>query len=1726
MLRLYSRSRHPVQFALAALFILGATCAVRLVLADEVRKAGAVSFARQVEPILRANCQGCHQPAKAHGSYSMTTYAALLAIGDSGEAGIVPGSPDESELVRQITPRDGEANMPKDAPPLNAADIELIRQWIAEGAIDETPESKRLTTTISSEHPPNYVRPPVATSIDFSPDGKWLAVNGFHETILIDAATYQPTRRLVGLSERIQSATFSPDSTRLGVTGGSPGRFGEVQIWDVHSGELLLSRQITYDTLFGGSFSPDGKLLAFGATDRVVRAIDSQTGQQRLYQGAHEDWSLATVFNPSGTHLVSGGRDMSVKLTEVATERFVDNVTSITPGALKGGVSALAIHPTHDQILVGGADGTPKIYRIFRETERKIGDDANLIRKFPQMIGRIFSVSISADGSLFAVASTLDGSSQIKVYPFDFTGEMPDDVKAIHAKPVSDRNDDEKKRLAQWTAQTSPAVTQFDLSDSIYSAALHPSGKQLAVGGAEGVIRVYSIPEGQLLHEFVAVPIEQDSSTPDQHFAEKQALPAAASGLTAKATTLPDAQQESEKLPRSKLIEIVIKPKDIRLSDELDYVQLVVTARYADGQTADVTRLAKYRTHDSIISIDPLGLVRLSSLTGTDGDTLSVEFDGMQAAATIERTRSTASLVDFVRDVNPIISRLGCNAGTCHGAQQGKNGFQLSLRGYDPLGDVRALSDDLCARRLNTAAPDSSVMLLKPLGDIPHEGGMLLTSDSVYYRVLRDWIAQGAKYDPTSQKVQRIEVTPANSTIESEGAWQQFRVTAFYPDGSTRDVTHEAFLDSSNTEICESLPGARVRGLRRGEASLLVRYEGAYAAASITVMGDRSGFKWQAPETYNTIDQLVAEKWERMKILPSDISEDHVFLRRVRLDLTGLPPSVDELKEFLADPRPSRTKRQAKIDQLIGSEDYIVHWTNKWSDLLQVNSKFLGAEGAAAFRTWIRSAIAENAPYDQFVRSILTAKGSNKDNPAASYFKILRDPDLLVENTTHLFLGVRFNCNKCHDHPFERWTQTQYYELAAYFAQTGLKADPASGNQTIGGSAVEGAKPLYEEVFDKDAGEVTHIRTAQVTPPKFPFACDYQVSESASRREQLAAWITSKDNPYFATSMVNRLWGYLTGTGLIEPLDDIRAGNPPSNPKLLKHLTDEFTRTHYDIQHVLRMICNSRTYQLSIHTNSWNADDHWNNSHAKARRLPAEVLYDTVYRVTGSTSNIPGVAPGTRAAQLPDVAISPADGFLNNLGRPVRESACECERSDQLQLGPVMALVSGPTVATAIGDSESELASLCKHEVPLGSLVEEVYLRVLSRYPTQQEIAQVLALEGQIDADHRRLDSLLAERETWWKQRHAELDAQRLKELEQTREAARAREKEIAPERTRLEQERLARIDVAKKTLDQYAANPIEIANRFLASSGSNNHWFPLAAATAQASNGARLTSQPDRSIIVSKHEDKGTGKGNYTIAFQTPLRNIRGFRLEAILDASVPSGGPGFPGNGNFVVTEIEVHAASLAKPEEKTPQKIASGKADFSQAGFSPEETFDGNATDQNGWAVHPRGRIPHWATYQFAETIDREGGVELTFTIHQNHDAEDHRLARFRISLTTDEGEIHLGLPEEFSSLASINEEYRTPENLKSLVAFLDKSDAKWNELRAAVAAAEVPVPADEQLVALQNKVAELEKPVADDAKLLQLRANSATSQLQMANRRLTLAQDLTWALINSPAFLFNH
>ncbi len=1086
-----------------------------------------------------------------------------------------------------------------------------------------------------------------------------------------------------------------------------------------------------------------------------------------------------------------------------------------------------------------------------------------------------------------------------------------------------------------------------------------------------------------------------------------------------------------EALPAgTKLIKLEAHPAAIELRHRFDYRQLLLTGVTAAGDRIDVTRMAKLAAPatdkpSAIVSVNDNRLVRVAA----DGNGELKFTIGEQSVVVPVKVSGVVAehAASFVREVNPMLSKLGCNAGTCHGGAQGKNGFKLSLRGYDPLFDHRSLTDDLAGRRFNRAAPEQSLMLLKPSGAVPHVGGVLTKTGEPGYELLKLWIAQGSKFDPDSSRVKKVEVLPSNPVIPLPGMKQQMTVMATFSDGTVRDVTAEAFVESGNIEVTEVTKQGVVTALRRGESAVLVRYEGAYAATTITVMGDRTGFAWADQTEHNYIDKLVYDKLKKVKTLPSELSSDVDFLRRVYIDLTGLPPTVDQVRGFLADTRDTKLKRDELIDKLVGSAEYVEHWTNRWADLLQVNNKFLGEQGSWAFRNWIRQAVAVNKPYDQFVHDVLTASGSNLENPPASYYKILRAPDAVMENTTQLFLGVRFNCNKCHDHPFERWTQDQHWQLAAYFAKVGRKEDPQFADKKIGGSAVENPVSLVEIIYDGNSGDVKHPTTNAVQNPSFPYQHDLAKTDRGPR-EQFADWTTSPENEYFAKSYVNRLWSYLLGVGFIEPIDDIRAGNPATNAELLDRLTREFIDRKFDTQHMLRLICKSRVYQHSIVPNRWNEDDGINYSHAIARRLPAEVLFDAVHQATGSVRRLPGMPAGSRAAQQRDSGVNNADGFLDLFGRPARESACECERVGGVMLGQTLNLINGPTVAQAISDGGNEIGKLVAKEQDDNKVVQELFLRVLSRPATDQELRRGVAALNAEDDGLQKAKQALATHESQLPSKQA------------------AWEKEIAA-----------------------------------------FSWVPVEAVTMKSTAGAEFAKESDHSILVSGKLSKDV----YTITANSELPNITGIRLEVLADARLPGGGPGRAENGNLVVNELRLSAgpkSSNAKETTLEPVQLQNALADFSQNGYVVAGAIDGDVN--TGWALQPNNATvvgkSRVATFETKTDIKFEGGATLSFTLDQQYQDGKHNIGKFRLSVTNGRRPLMLtGPPEQVAAIVAVPLVKRTPEQRAELEKYYRSIDG--------------------ELTRLQNGLSEASKLDVD--------------------KRLAGAQDLVWALINSPAFLFN-
>lgn len=774
----------------------------------------------------------------------------------------------------------------------------------------------------------------------------------------------------------------------------------------------------------------------------------------------------------------------------------------------------------------------------------------------------------------------------------------------------------------------------------------------------------------------------------------------------------------------SGIVSITAEPAVITLFESAKGHGILVTGIDSSGGKVDLTAEAELVVTDGNIRLGEDGLIY-----GTSQGETKVKINAAGHSTEIKVTVRDVSKerpLTFVRDMMPVLNKVGCTSGPCHGSLAGKNGFKLSLRGYDARSDYDALLYEVSGRRVNRAAPADSLMIAKPTQAVPHQGGFVLT-DAGHKQDILKWISEGAVFgNSDDDRVVKLEVLPKEIFMERPGMRQQILVMAHYGDGTVRDVTSSASI-KSNVETVAAVgegadhaptavrPGPAALSAeqalvaeRIGEAALQVRYEGKFVTVPITVLNPEPGFVWTNPPQYNFIDEKIDEKLERLKIEPSTLANDATFLRRVYLDLNGVAPTPAQARAFLSDPETSRLKRQRLIEELIKRKEFVDHWAHKWGDLLQSNRKYLGEKGTWVFRQWIRDSMAANVPYDEMVRELITSVGSTYQNPAANFFRVNDDPKVALEATTQLFMGVRMVCANCHDHPFERWTQSQYYELAAFFASVGIKPGFDNDEQII--------------YVKSDDNNIKYPTNGKVAEPKYLVAAAGAppIPDQGDQREALATWLTSDKNPFFSRAITNRLWSYFMGRGIIEPVDDIRASNPPVNEALLAALAQDFVDSGYDLQHVIRTIVNSRAYQASITTNKWNEKDETNFSRFKPRRLPAETLLDSISVATGSAIEFEGVPKSFSAKELPDSFVGKG-GFLDVFGRPQRESVCECERRDNVSLTHAMNLVNGPTLAESIADPEGRIASAILAGKSSKDLVDELYLATYSRFPTASE---------------------------------------------------------------------------------------------------------------------------------------------------------------------------------------------------------------------------------------------------------------------------------------------------------------------------------------------------------------------------------------------------------------------
>jgi hypothetical protein len=770
--------------------------------------------------------------------------------------------------------------------------------------------------------------------------------------------------------------------------------------------------------------------------------------------------------------------------------------------------------------------------------------------------------------------------------------------------------------------------------------------------------------------------------------------------------------------------QLAVEPAAVTLRGPWDRQQLLVTGHDGPDTVRDLTPSATFTAlAPEVVAVTPGGVVAPRGR----GQTVVVVRVGTHEVCvpvTVE-TVDPAVPVSFQHEVIPALTKAGCNAGACHGTPQGKNGFRLSLRGYDPGLDHHTLTREAAGRRVNPLAPDASLLLLKATARVPHEGGKRFDPDSDLYALLRAWVAQGARDDAeTAAQLVRLDVSPARRILDAPAAAQQLRVIAHFADGRACDVTHLARYSVNDEAVAAVDVTGRVTRRQRGEVAVAVEYLGAMATARVIFRDADPGFVWPDPPEHNAIDRHVFAKLRLLQIEPSPLCRDDEFIRRAYLDAIGRLPTPDEVRRFLADPDPQ--KRDRLIDALLERPEFADWWALKWADRLGCNQRFVGKIGALKYHQWIKQAMAENLPEDEFARAIITATGPNYEHPPAGFYRRLRDPQVRAEEIAQLFMGVRMQCARCHNHPGERWTQDDYYGLAAFFARLKYKDGPFFVQQY----------DKEETVYAVREGDVVHPRTGRVVAPKFPGGAAVPLAADANRPEVFARWLTAADNPFFARAAVNRIWFHLFGRGIIDPVDDLRGTNPPVNDELLDFLAADFIASGYDRKRMVRLIMKSRTYQLSSLPTPHNEHDSKYFSHYPLRRLQAEQLLDAICDVTGVPEKYPGFPLGTRAVQLPDGEFK--HPFLNVFGRPPRAMACECERDTDTTLTQALHLVGALPFQEKLRSPDSRVARVLAAGRSDREIVEEFFLAALARWPTPAELKLCLAHLAQAGPAGRR----------------------------------------------------------------------------------------------------------------------------------------------------------------------------------------------------------------------------------------------------------------------------------------------------------------------------------------------------------------------------------------------------
>jgi WD40 repeat protein len=1275
----------------------------------ETRQPSKIDLTRKAMEILKTECFACHNEEKKKGRLVLTSREAVLKGNDEGVV-VVQGKPEASRLARALL-ADADPHMPPKKQ-LTESQIKVLRDWIKRGVVwDEKALAEDGVAVMPVELaalPASY-QPVMALAL--SPDGNRLAVGRGGSVVVYDVSrTNFPVLALLNAHrDAVQALAWSADGHWL-----ASGAFRRVVLWNTEGshvgGEWTNGLR---GCVTGIEFAPDGRTLALadGVTGQsgYLRLIDTTEGKIAASWRAHGDTIFDLEFSRDGTQLVTAGGDKLIKVWELASKKEVARLEGHTAQVL-----SVAFNTNATQVVSGGADKGIKVWDI--KTREKIislgGHSAT-----------VTSVAWPGDGTVI-VAATDKGL--VSAYT---------NLKA-HTGEQSSNGGDEKKI--------------GDANETVTCMAVARDAKTFFAGSHEGVVHVWN-SEKKVLGKLIPATNSIDfSSATTLKNGPPRSSKRVSSDSNSELRTAISTASSPRLLQIGRVLSLTAEPKTIRLSADAPRHGVLISAQTADGFDVDVTDRVKFSTSRlAPFEVGELGQLRV--LRPGEG-TLIASFARHRVEIPVSIKASTGGdgnipssfeppPVSFLRDVLPALSKAGCNAGACHAKAEGQNGFKLSVFSYDPKSDYEHIVKDARGRRVFPAAPDESLIIKKPTTTIPHEGGLRFERGSETHRLLVRWLREGMAYSAVNEPaLQRLVVFPKERRYH-KGATQRLLVQARYSDGSIRDITRLAAFDSNDKEVATVDEQAVVTvGTLTGQGAVVARYAGLVADAHITVPADRllPEAQYAALPHHNFIDELAYAQFQRLGLLPSELCTDTEFLRRASLDAIGVLPTPDEVREFLAECARERSSgavekwsadsagapglqhsntpllssssaRLALIDRLLARPEFGDYWANKWADLLRPNPDRVGVKSVFTLDQWLRDSFRQNKPYDQFVREILLSEGTNhRDGPTVVY-RDRREPADLTTLFSQLFLGTRLECARCHHHPNEKWSQDDFYQLAAFFGSVKQKGAGLSPPISAG----------TETFYFAAGGSVKHPVTGAVMSPRPPDAPSAPPADGTDPRRALADWLIAPDNPFFARAAVNRVWAAFFGRGLVEPVDDFRISNPCVNPPLLDALADDFAKHGYDLKHLMRTILDSRLYQLSSIPNETNLRDTRNFSRAYRRRLPAEVLLDAVDDATGVPDTFAATPVGARATQVWSYKIE--SQFMDAFNRPNPSSDPPCERDKDLSVVQSLHLMNSKALQAKLSHANGRAHKLAESGKPPSEIVTELYLTTLSRPPTDEE---------------------------------------------------------------------------------------------------------------------------------------------------------------------------------------------------------------------------------------------------------------------------------------------------------------------------------------------------------------------------------------------------------------------